>query len=142
MRGTVRDSASGQPIAGAVLTLLDASGAPLGRNITDPRGQYRIALSAGMARVRLQRIGFRPRELRIPEPVDGIARLDVAMVTIPTLLEPVRVSDDSRCSRRADRSAALGLWEAAKKAPAKRAAAAKKPAKKAAKKAAKKKGKR
>jgi len=38
--------------------------------------------------------------------------------------------------------AALGLWEAAKKAPAKRAAAAKKPAKKAAKKAAKKKGKR
>jgi predicted enzyme related to lactoylglutathione lyase len=37
--------------------------------------------------------------------------------------------------------APLGIWEAAKKAPAKRAAA-KKPAKKAAKKAAKKKGKR
>ena len=36
----------------------------------------------------------------------------------------------------------LGLWEAAKKAPATRSAAKKKPAKKAAKKAAKKKGKR
>ena len=45
LRGTVTDSASAQPIPGVVLTLLDANGAVLGRNITNERGDYRIAMS-------------------------------------------------------------------------------------------------
>ena len=48
LRGTVTDSASAQPIPGVVLTLLDANGAVLGRNITNERGDYRIAMSPGM----------------------------------------------------------------------------------------------
>ena len=63
VRGTVRDSVSNQPIPAAVLLLLDASGTPLGRNITNERGEFRIVLSPRTDRVRVVRIGFRPREL-------------------------------------------------------------------------------
>src|SRR4051812_30304227 len=61
LRGTVRDSASQAPIAGAVLVLLDSAGRALGRNITNERGQYALILSRGMQRMQVMRIGFRPR---------------------------------------------------------------------------------
>jgi len=114
IRGTVRDSASGQPIPAAVLLLLDSTGATLGRNITDERGRYRIARSPTMRRLRIFRIGFRPREAAIPGPVTGIATLDVAMQSLPTMLEPVRITDSTTCPMRADRAAALALWEQAR----------------------------
>src|SRR4029077_20582217 len=60
LRGVVRDSASGLPIPGAVLVLLDSSGNALGRNITNERGQYVIVLSSAVRRVQVLRIGFRP----------------------------------------------------------------------------------
>ena len=89
LRGTVRDSASRQPIAGAVLILMDSARSVIGRNITNERGEYRIALSGGVARMRLLRIGFRQREVAIPPAVGGESQLDVQMVAIPMLLEPV-----------------------------------------------------
>ena len=64
LRGTVRDSASNQPIPGAVLVLLDASGTPLGRNITNERGRVSESRSRrASTRIRVVRIGFRPREV-------------------------------------------------------------------------------
>jgi hypothetical protein len=56
VRGTVRDSASQRLIPGAVLLLLDASGRVLGRNLTNERGEYAVARTATMQRVRVQRI--------------------------------------------------------------------------------------
>jgi len=114
LRGTVRDGGSRQPIPAAVLMLLDSTGVTLGRNITNERGAYRISLSAGMARVRVVRIGYRPREAAIPPVVNGIATLDVAMQSLPTMLDPVRVTDSMKCPVRADRAAALALWEQAR----------------------------
>ncbi len=114
VRGSVRDSASRQPIAGAVLMLLDSSGSVLGRNISDERGQYRIALSSGIRRMRVQRIGFRRREVEIPPATNGIAQLDIAMMAIPMLLEPVRVSANPSCARRDDDAAAFALLEQAR----------------------------
>ena len=114
LRGTVRDSASRQPIPAALLLLLDANGATLGRNITSERGTYRVVLSPGMVRLRVVRIGFRPREAVIPAVTDGVATLDIAMQSLPTMLEPVRVTDQTRCPERSDRKAAIALWEQAR----------------------------
>ena len=111
MRGTVRDSATRQPIPGAVLVLLDASGGTLGRNITNERGQYRIARSSGMTRMRVLRIGFRPREVQLPRATDSVVPLDIAMQSLPTMLEPVRVSADSKCPRRSDDARTYALLE-------------------------------
>jgi hypothetical protein len=114
LRGLVRDSASRQPIPGAVLLLLDEAGTTLGRNITDGAGQYRLVLSKEMRRVRVVRIGFRPREASIPPAVNGVAQLDIIMSTIPAMLEAVRVRGSPRCPRRADEAQAFALLEQAR----------------------------
>lgn len=111
LHGTVRDSANSLPIPGAVLMLLDASGTVLGRNITNERGEYRIALSPGAQRVRVVRIGFRPREMGIPSVVAGTAELPIVMRALPTLLEPVRVSAGAHCPRRSDETLTFALLE-------------------------------
>lgn len=114
--GTVRDSASRQPVAGAVIQLLNASGTVLGRNLTNGRGDYRVVLSADMRRVRVMRIGFRPREASIPSAPAGTpeVRLDISMVALPTFLEPVQIVENLHCPRRSDHAAALGLLEQAR----------------------------
>lgn len=114
VRGTVRDSASRQPIAGAVLLLMDSARSVIGRNISNERGEYRIALSGGVRRMRLLRIGFRQREVAIPPAVSGVSQLDVQMVAIPMLLEPVRVQVNAACPRRDDDAAAFALLEQAR----------------------------
>jgi hypothetical protein len=116
LRGVVRDSTSGTPIPGVVLLLLDSSGAVVGRNITNESGQYAVTRTSALRRVRLLRIGFRPRVVAIPEETAGVTRLDATMVAIPTLLKAVSVVDQPKCPARADRAAALSLWEQAKAA--------------------------
>jgi len=111
LRGNVRDSVSHQPIAGAVLMLLDSSGVVLGRRITDETGHYVIALPGTARWARMVRIGFQPREMRVPARTGDVIPLDVTMVPVSTMLATVRIRDESRCSRRNDRAAALGLWE-------------------------------
>jgi hypothetical protein len=114
LRGTVSDSTARQPIPGVVLLLLDSNGATLGRNITNERGEFRVALAAGMQRVRFIRIGFRPREVAIPVAENGTAKLDVAMRALPTMLEAVRVSANAKCPQRDDSDVALALLEQAR----------------------------
>jgi hypothetical protein len=114
LHGSVRDSASRQPISGAVLMLLDTSGVVLGRNITDDRGEYRLVVSDRMKRVRVVRIGFRPTELPIPTLSGGAAELNVLMRALPTLLEPVRVSANAHCPRRPDEATTFALLEQAR----------------------------
>ena len=110
LRGVVRDSATSQPIPAAVLMLLDASGTTLGRNITNERGEFRIVLSPAIARLRVVRIGFRPREL----PVPTTASIDILMRSLPTMLEPVRVSAGATCPRRSDDARTYALLEQAR----------------------------
>jgi len=114
LHGVVRDSASGQPIPAAVLMLLDGSGAILGRNITNERGEYLIAMSSQMRRVRVVRIGFRPREVAIPTLVEGRAELPIAMRALPAFLEPVRVVAGAQCPRRPDEARTFALLEQAR----------------------------
>jgi len=113
VRGIVSDSTSRRPIPGAVLILLDSTGATLGRNITNERGEFVLAGAARARRLRLQRIGFRPREVTIPPAVNGVAQINLAMIAIPTFLEPVRVTA-SQCARRSDQGSAIALLEQAR----------------------------
>src|SRR5436190_954636 len=66
IRGVVRDSATGQPVAGAVVMALDAIGNTLARTITSERGQYRLNRPANTLLVRAVRLGFRQATERLP----------------------------------------------------------------------------
>lgn len=106
--GTVRDSASGRPVPGAVVLALDSLGQTVARGTTDQLGHYRLPASAAPQRLRVLRIGFRPLESarlagRAGRPVD------LSLAAIPLLLDEVRVSAAPNCSKRADRAAALAL---------------------------------
>src|SRR5262249_4733137 len=107
-------TAARQPVAGAVLLVFDSSGATLARTITDAAGTYRIPSTAQMRRLRAVRIGFRPRELTLPDLTSGNVQIDLAMTALPTLLDAVQVTTDVRCSRRGDRLAALSLLDQAR----------------------------
>jgi hypothetical protein len=111
LTGTVRDAASGQPIGGVVVEVLGATGAMQARGLTDVQGRYRVLLPGSAARARASRIGFRPRVVPI---ASGQAVLDLNLVALPNLLEPIVVSDQPSCPRRPDRAAALALWEQAR----------------------------
>ncbi len=113
-RGTVRDSASHQPIAGAVMMFLDSSHTVLVRRITDERGQFAVAINGAPRFARVVRIGFLPREVPLPPAAGALITIDLAMLRVPTMLAAVDVRDQSRCGKRSDRAAALGLWEQAR----------------------------
>lgn len=113
VRGTVRESVSRQPIPGAVISLLDSAGRTLGRNITDERGQYRLAASPATTQLRFIRIGFRPLTVALARSGTGVDTVDVVMTTLPTMLDPMTVSANG-CPRRDDAGAALGLLQQAR----------------------------
>ncbi len=114
VRGMVRDSASGAPIAGVVVVLRDGAGASLARGLTSPGGRYSVAAPSAAARLQVTRIGYRPREASIPAPENGVSVVDVALARLPTMLEPVRTTAAGRCPARADGEAAFALLDQAR----------------------------
>ena len=112
LRGAVVDSATRHPVTGAVIVISDSAGGVLRRVLTTDGGRFRTTVPPNARRLQVLRIGFRPRTLAVA-PHEGIAQLDVAMLAIPTMLEPVRVRANALCSNRADRAAAWGLWDQA-----------------------------
>ncbi|MDB4876083.1 MAG: hypothetical protein JWM41_2529 [Gemmatimonadetes bacterium] len=114
--GSVRDSASNQPIPGAVVSVLDATGRASSRGITDAAGRFRVPMPEGAVRLQVIRIGFRPitRTLAVAGAAD--TTVDFAMTALPTMLEAVSVVDQPRCSKRPDRATAFALWEQARAA--------------------------
>lgn len=110
IRGTVVDSVTRQPVAGAVATLQDARGEMLSRTITNERGQFRLAAIGEPRSILVKRIGFRPRTVSFT----GNGPIDIALAAIPSLLEPVTVEAAGRCPRRNDRTAALSLLQQAR----------------------------
>jgi len=116
LRGVVRDSASRRPIAGAVLMLLDSSQKALTRRLSSATGEYRVVLSPNVRTLRVLRIGFRPRTIDVRRVQASDGKLDIAMLSLPTMLDPVTVNDQPLCSSRPDRAHAFGLWEQARSA--------------------------
>lgn len=114
LRGTVRDSASRLPVAGAVVMLVTASDGVVGRSITNQLGEFRVVLTDAASRVRVVRLGYRPRVIPMPAPSNGVVQLDLALVAIPITLESVRTVAAASCPERADAPAALALLEQAR----------------------------
>ena len=115
LRGIVRDSATRAPVPNAVVTLLDSAGSVGARMTTDAQGQFRAVLSGDGARtVRVVRLGFRPRDARLPVPRDGVVRIDLAIVAIPIAMQTVHVAAGPACPRRGDRALALAVLEQAR----------------------------
>jgi hypothetical protein len=116
VRGVVRDSASGGPVAGAVVVAYGDGRGAVARTLTDEAGRYRLVPTAAPQSLRVMRIGFRPREVMVP--TGGPDRvLDVVLTTIPTLLERVQVvAGASGCPRAPDAARAGGLLDQARAA--------------------------
>jgi len=116
LRGVVRDSASRLPIPSAVVTLLDSAAGVAARTLTNERGQFRVVLLGTnvVRRVRVVRLGFRPAVAALPQPTDGVIRLDVDLASISMALTPVQVVSGPSCPRRRDREQALALLEQAR----------------------------
>jgi len=116
VHGTVRDSVTGRPIAGAVVVIQDSTGQTVSRAVSDQRGRYAVFAPPPSRRVRLLRLGFRARELTLSGPISAHDSLVVAMVPLPTLLEPTRATTGATCPPRSDREAAFALLEQARAA--------------------------
>jgi hypothetical protein len=93
VRGTVVDSASGLPLAGAGVAVLNARGETVGHVVTDVSGSFTFRLSGfGEYRVRAVRIGFAGRVTE-PITVDSLFAYTVqlALRPNPVPLDTLRV---------------------------------------------------
>lgn len=109
--GRVVDSASSLPVPGAVVQALADDGTVLARSLSDGRGSFALRLAEGATvRLRVQRIGFRPRVL--PGVSSASPPLVIALLRIPAFLDPVRVVA-AQCRRRG-RTSPVGLIEQAR----------------------------
>ena len=117
--GTVRDSASQQPLPNTAVIVLDPAGKPVSRGTTDQQGRFRLATTSGKVtrrstpktvyplRLRVLRMGFRPREIPLSAASAGTV-WDIGLVSFPIQLEEVQVVAVT-CPQRPDRKAALSL---------------------------------
>jgi hypothetical protein len=119
--GTVRDSASGIPIPGTRVLVLEANGRATAQGTTDGSGRFRLSSppargrrATGPLRLRVVRMGFRPHEVPLPR-VAGEQTIDVAIASFPIVLEEVQVTAAS-CPQRADRKQALAVLQSARMA--------------------------
>ncbi len=109
VRGSVADSTTETPVAGAVVIFLDGNGSSVARTVTSATGEFSVSAQA-IARLRIVRIGFRPRDVTISD-ADGDRPLRITMTRIPSLLDAVRVTGRELCPTSTDRGDAFTLWE-------------------------------
>lgn len=114
VRGTVVDSTSRLPIAGAVVSTSDSIGRIGRRSITNERGAYVVTAPVEAVRLRIVRLGFRPVDVDLPPHRGDQTTIAVVMSRIPFQLQPVRITAAASCARRSDRALALALLEQAR----------------------------
>ena len=84
--GTLRDATTNEPLAGAVVAVIDLSRT----GVTDSTGHYRIdGLMAGPHRLLVRRIGYAPRTLEALVPADATVEISVALSAEPIELSAV-----------------------------------------------------
>lgn len=108
--GSVRDSVSGQPIRGAVVTLTPDAPAPVIRTLTNQAGAFRIP-GASAGALRIIHIGHRPFQQRVERLTSEPLR--VSMVPLGRNLPAVAVRSNTRCPANRTAREALALWSAA-----------------------------
>lgn len=115
VRGTVRDSAGGQPIPGAVVWLADTSGAFLARSVSGADGRYAVLRLAGSAQLHVLRIGFRPALIALVDRTRDTT-IDVRLDAIALVLDAIASSRRRVCPGDKGTGDALELWEQARAA--------------------------
>lgn len=115
VHGTVRDSLTGVPIAGAVVWLTDSAGASLARTIGDETGAYSIMRFRGSTRLHVVHIGFHPRDIALERDGSDSTR-DVRLEALPPNLATVSASSSRVCPDDKGSSQGLELWEQARAA--------------------------
>ena len=117
--GELAEETSGEPVAGALVVLLDETGAQRGAVLTDPRGRFEVrAPGPGSYRLRAERIGY----ASTVSPVLRLAARDTARHRMVASIEATRLAGITatagrRCVLRPDQGRATHrLWEEARKA--------------------------
>ena len=110
--GRVTDRTSGNPVAGVVVSALDANGNALARVVTDSASGYRVPLVIGIVKLHFRRIGYSPTDAAIADSANG--RLDVVMTRLPTQLAPVKATVAAQCDAKANTPDVIALWEQAR----------------------------
>lgn len=116
--GAVVDSATGLPLHGTVVVLLDSAGARRGATLVDSLGHFVLhAPAQGTYRVRSQQIGIAstvsaPMLLHGPTPVTMTLRVHPLPVMLPTVMTEAQ----GRCASGAATGDADALWDEAVKA--------------------------
>jgi hypothetical protein len=116
VRGVVRDSASGQPIPGAVVWLTDTAGGFLARSVSGADGHYSVLRMAGAAELHVVRIGFRPARAGIVAGATRDTTVDLRMGAVALALDAVASSRRRVCPGDKGTGDALQLWEQARAA--------------------------
>ena len=112
VNGIVRDSTTRLALAGAVVELLDQNGASLGRTLTSGTGSFTLTVDPKTDRLRLVRIGFRPRDIRVkPDSIIG-TYVEIVMSRLPTMLDKVNVVAGAKCDQRTNAAGQAFLQQA------------------------------
>ncbi|HYW10355.1 MAG TPA: carboxypeptidase-like regulatory domain-containing protein [Longimicrobium sp.] len=120
VHGRVTEAGSGEPVPGAIVALVDESGARQGITLSDAAGAYRVtAGAAGTYRVRVERVGFAattsaPLRLEAGQTVaQALAAVSERIVLAPV----VATGAARRCDGEPrDGAQAATMWDEARKA--------------------------
>ena len=114
LTGTVSEAMSGQPVAGAVVSLTDSAGKALDRTVADRQGRFTLAVPADARLVQVKRIGFLPLNRALPDSARSTtAGIEIVLQRIPAELPPVTVVENGACPPNTTTGQALALWEQA-----------------------------
>ena len=108
VRGALTDSATHEPIPGAVVSISDSSGRFLARGVADAEGRFSVPRLDGSSRIHIVRIGYRPTDALV---LPGDELLELHMVPIASRLATVKTSGRRVCPGETKSSEALELWE-------------------------------
>jgi hypothetical protein len=111
VRGSVSDSTTREPVAGAVVTISDSAGRFLVRGIAGADGVFNLPRLTASKRVSVIRIGYRPIEAVVP---DGDEPLNLEMRQIAAQLSAVTTVGQRLCPSDTGHTQAFQLWEQAR----------------------------
>ena len=118
VQGRVTETGTGQPVAGAVVVLLDAQGGRVAATLTDAQGAFAVrADAAGTYSLRAERVGYATATSpAVPLAAGETAEQALAMQPRQVTLEPLLVTGAQReCTLRPQAEAAV-VWEELRKA--------------------------
>lgn len=112
VRARVVDSASAQPIPGALVSVTDSSGRVIVRVIANEQGWFSLNMPSDAVQIKIQHIGYRPGVIRKQGTGFLTQSANISLQALPTMLQAVLVTaTGTACSARPDRGMAFALLQ-------------------------------